>query len=71
MVPPSPLQQLHNLDKASSQFHEQLSNFLRKDEYRNPVSNSQGEDLAWLVEYLDGVSVSKPSLPTLSSTTVM
>jgi hypothetical protein len=54
---PNPLQQLHDLDRASPQFHEQLSSFLRGEEYQNAVPNLQGEDLAWLVEYLDSVSL--------------
>jgi len=57
MVLPHPLQQLHDLDKTSPQFHDQFTHFLRGDEYRNGVSNLQGEDLTWLVEYLDGVSL--------------
>ena len=57
MVLSHPLQQLRDLDKTSPQFHEQLTNFLRGDDYRNGVSNLEGEDLTWLVEYLDGVSL--------------
>lgn len=55
-IPSGPLKQLHSLDKASPHFHEQLSSFLHGDEYRNAVPNLQGEDLVWLVEYLDSVS---------------
>ena len=58
---PDPLQQLHNLDRASPHFYEQLSDFLRGDEYQNAVPNLQGEDLAWLVEYLDSVLVGIPN----------
>jgi len=57
MVLPHTLQQLHDFDKTPPQFHERLTNFLRGDDYRNAVSNLQGEDLTWLVEYLDGVSI--------------
>ena len=57
MTPSNPLQQLHGLDRASPQFHQHLGDFLRGNEYRNTVSNLQGEDLAWLVEYLDSVSL--------------
>jgi hypothetical protein len=69
MIRLSPLQQLRDLDTASPQFHEQLSSCLRGSEYRNAVPNLQGEDLAWLVEYLDGVSLQTIS-PTLRSTSV-
>ncbi|KAF9647762.1 kinase-like protein [Thelephora ganbajun] len=55
MTPPGPLRQLHDLDRTSPQFHEQLSNYLRGDEYQNVVPSLQGEGLAWLVEYLDSV----------------
>ena len=51
------LQQLHELDRSSSQFHDQLSNLLRGEEYRNSVLNLQSDDLALLVEYLDTVSL--------------
>ena len=57
MSPSNPLKQLHDLDRASPQFHTHLSNFLRSKEYRSAVPSLQGEDLAWLVEYLDGVSL--------------
>lgn len=56
MTPPDSLQLLHNLDKASPLFHKQISEFLRGKEYRDAVPNLKGEDLMWLVEYLDGVS---------------
>ena len=55
MVPSSPLQQLYDLDKASPQFHQQLSGFLCGEEYRNPSSKLQSRDLASLAEYLDSV----------------
>ena len=57
MSPSDILNQLHDLDKASPQFHKDLSNLLRSEEYRGAVPNLQGEYLAWLVEYLDGVSL--------------
>jgi len=56
MIPPDPLRQLHDLDRTSPQFHKQLRNFLCGDEYRDVVTGLQGEDLVWLVEYLDNVS---------------
>lgn len=57
MIPPNPLQRLHDLDPASPQFHKQLSNFLRGGEYRNAFTDLQSEDLTWLVEHLDRVSL--------------
>ncbi|KAF9647776.1 kinase-like protein [Thelephora ganbajun] len=55
MIPPGPLRQLHGLDRTSPQFRKQLSNLLRGDEYQNVVPGLQGEDLVWLVEYLNSV----------------
>ena len=66
MIPHNPLQSLHDLDKTSSQFHQQLIEFLRGDEYQDVVPTLQPEDLAWLVEYLDNVSLPIIS-PTLRS----
>ena len=57
MAPHDPLQQLRELDSASPHFHEQLGGFLRGDAYRNALPNLPSESLAWLVEYLDGVSL--------------
>lgn len=57
MVRLNPLQQLRDLDTTSLQFHKQLSSCLRGSEYQSAIPNLQGEDLAWLVEYLDGVSL--------------
>lgn len=57
MNPPSPLLQLRDLDKTSPQFHKQLIDFLRGNEYKNVVPSLQNEDLAWLIEYLDSVSL--------------
>ena len=56
------LKQLHDFDKASPQFHKHLSNFLRSEGYRSAVPSLQGEYLAWLVEYLDNVSLQIVSL---------
>ena len=57
MGPSNALKQLRGFDRASPQFHKHLSNFLHSEEYRNAVPSLQGEDLAWLVEYLDSVSL--------------
>lgn len=49
------LQQLHNLNGSLSEFHDQLTNVLYGEEYRQCVPNLQGNDLMWLVEYLNKV----------------
>ena len=57
MAPPnSPvLQQLHRLDKFSPGFYNQLYNLLGGDEYVQCMQNIQGDDVIWVVEYLDKV----------------
>ena len=57
MSPPGPpaLQQLHHLSKASPTFHDQLRNVLYGEEYRQCVPNLEGDNLVWLVDYLDKV----------------
>jgi hypothetical protein len=52
---PPALQRLHRLNRSLSGFHDQLSNALYGREYRQCVPNLQGDDLAWLVDYLDKV----------------
>ena len=49
------LQRLHRLDRSSSGFHDQLSRVLCEEEYRQCAPNLQGDDLVWLVDYLDKV----------------
>ena len=51
------LKQFQGLDRTSSQFHKRLSGLLRSERYRSAVPNLQGEDLAWLVDYLESVSI--------------
>ena len=54
--PSSPaLQQLHHLDRALPNFHDQLCNILYGEEYIQCAPNLQGEDLVWIVDYLDKV----------------
>ena len=55
MTPPNPLQKLRDLDRTSPHFHNQLTNFLRGNEYQDAAPSLQGEDLAWFVNYLDKV----------------
>jgi len=59
------LKQLHGLDRTSSQFHKRLSGLLRSEAYRSAVPNLEGEDLAWLVDYLESVSIQ--SIPPKSA----
>ena len=58
----TPLQQLRSLDRASSEFFDQLSNILRGKAYKEYVWNLQGNDLVSLVDYLDTVCC-RVSLP--------
>jgi len=51
------LQPLHDLDRTSPQFHKQLIEFLRGNDYRDVVPILQREELVWLVEYLGTVSL--------------
>ena len=64
------LKQLHNLDRTSSQFHKRLSGLLRSERYRSAVPNLQGEDLAWLVDYLESVSIQTIPLKSAPDTVV-
>ena len=52
----STLQQLHRLNRSSPDFHDQLCNVLYGEEYVQCVPNIEGEDLVWLVDYLDKVN---------------
>jgi len=52
---PLALQQLHHLDRSSPGFHDQLSNVLYGEEYKECVANLQDDDSVWLVNYLDMV----------------
>ena len=71
MSPPSSsaLQQLHCLNRSSPDFHDQLCNVLYGREYVQCVPSIEGEDLAWLVDYLDKVRrrVALPPSLTLCS----
>ena len=49
------LQQLHQLDRSSPGFSDQLCNVLYGREYSQCTPNLQGDDMAWLVDYLDKV----------------
>ena len=49
------LQQLHHLDRSSPDFHDQLCNLFYGKEYSKCIPNLQGDDLVWLVDYLDKV----------------
>ena len=47
------LGQLRHLDRSSPDFHDQLVNILYGEEYKQLVPFLAGEDLVWVVEYLD------------------
>ena len=49
------LQRLHHLDRSSPNFQDQLCDALYGEEYTQCVPNLQGDDLVWLVDYLDKV----------------
>jgi hypothetical protein len=49
------LKQLDRLNNSLSGFHDELSNVLSWEEYKQCVPNLQNGDLVWLVEYLDRV----------------
>ena len=49
------LQELHRLKGSSPNIHNQLSDVLYGEEYQQCVPILQGDDLVWLVDYLDKV----------------
>jgi len=49
------LQQLDHLDGSSPDFLDQLGDILYGREYIECVPNLRGDDLVWLVDYLDKV----------------
>ena len=51
----TPLIQLRRLDRTSSTFHDQVSNILYGEEYKEWVQTVQGDDLVALVDHLDKV----------------
>ena len=55
MTSPNLLQQLHHLDRSSSEFHDQLSNILYGEEYERHMADLKSDDLVSLVDYLDKV----------------
>jgi len=55
MVSHKPLLQLRRLDKSSPKFIDELADVLCGEEYRRDVPNFQGDDLLWLVDFLDMV----------------
>ena len=57
MPPSNPLKTLRNLDGTSPDFHNQLVDLIRGSEYRDAIPNLEGEGLAWLVDYLENVSL--------------
>jgi len=63
------LQQLHCLSRFSPGFHDQLTEVLHGKKFQKHAPNLQGDDLVWLIDYLDKVChhmVFHPSLPKLA-----
>ena len=66
---PSPnslaLQQFDRLNRSSPDFHDKLRDLLYGEEYKQCVPRLHGDDLVWLVGYLDEVRcrVSLPHSP--------
>ena len=55
-APSSPaLEKFQNLHASSSELQDQLNDLLRGEDYQECVPNLEGDDLVWLVEYLDEV----------------
>jgi hypothetical protein len=59
------LQQLDRLNRSLSEFHDQLCNILYGEVYTQCVRNLRGDDLVWLVDYLEKVCLhaTLPHLP--------
>ncbi|KAF9642667.1 kinase-like protein [Thelephora ganbajun] len=53
MSSPDPLEQLRRLKSSSSKFHDQLSNILYGQEYKQWVQGIRGDEAMGLVDYLD------------------
>lgn len=70
MTPHNPLQRLHDLDRTSLQFHTQLVDFLRGNEYKDVVPGLRDEDSTWLIEFLDSVSLQTTPLRSAFNTRV-
>lgn len=49
------LRRLYRLDRYSSGFHDRLRSILYGKEFEQCAPNLQGEDLLWLIDYLDKV----------------
>ena len=49
------LQKLRDLDRSLPEFQDQLCNVLYGEEYVRCAANVQGDDLRWLVDFLDEV----------------
>lgn len=54
------LEQLRYIDRSSSGFHDQLTKVLYGEKYQQYVPNLQGDDLVWLIDYLDEVRSTLP-----------
>ena len=57
MAFPEILQEFDRLDKDSSQFPDQRTSLLYKKRLKDHIPKSRDEDVVWLAEYLDRVSL--------------
>ena len=57
------LQRLPRIGTFSSDFNDQLIKVLYEEEYVQCLENLEGDDLAWLVDYLDKVRSHEPPPP--------
>ena len=57
------LDKLYRLDTSSPDFGGQLSGLLYGEEYAHCALNFKGDDLIWLIDYLDKVSLSLSRSP--------
>ena len=61
------LQKLLRLDTSPPDFGDQLCNILNGWEYTGCEWNLKGDDLAWLVDYIDKVRAALPSIAPILS----
>ena len=57
------LRKLPCIGTSSSDFNDQLIKVLYEEEYVQCLANLEGDDLAWLVDYLDKVRSREPPPP--------
>ena len=63
MPAPDPLERFRALDISSADFTEEVTKLLLDKEYQKSVPSLRGENLIWLVEFLDNVYLHVPHPP--------